>query len=419
MQTSTAIISSLLFACLRLGAEDIGHEFTDIRLAVPAVALGQTSAGAVEGKGVLPTLGALRRLLASPRIEPLVLVELRRGEDDLYAPLWAPDGGRMAVIRADLERKTSKIEILSDFDAGSCQTLFTDENSYDYMLAWARGPGRPWTDYCFASTAGPEQTMNLYLGDASARIRQVTDSPELKKHPDLFVRADGRHRLVFESEGKLFWGDLEGTGATFRPKLIGEGSFPEWSPGGDRVVYVRSEAGAGGTSYSLLARRIEDGATTTLIRPQPKPLRGPAWSPDGKWVACYTAAERKGGYDLSLISADGATPVPQFARDIIVESNFDNIGPAWSPDSRRLLFFSRQDQQGVKALDESYYRLLCKTAGSDEPLVAIDYDPRFTTAIAPAANPDRQYPEIAFAATRGLSQGIYVLVLNHLSEEEH
>ena len=410
-----SIGSAVLALSAGLDGEDIGHEFKDVKLGRHVQAQHPGSDEGEQAEGSLPDLESLTRLLRSGRMEPVVFLELFRDEDDRFAPLWSPDGRRVAFIRADLERKTSKIDLLWDLASARTRALFSDTDSYDYMPAWTRGGSCDSGDFCFASTAGPEQTMEIYFAGPGRDPRRLTAGKQLKKHPDVLMAKDGTLRLVFEKEGQVLWGVIRTDGTLADTRTLGDGAFPEWSPDGSQIAYVQARASESGTSYALVAARPSDSQTEILVAPQPQPLRSPAWSPDGKWVAFYIAAERKGQYDLAVAPTDRSAPMRSLSRDVVVESNFDHVGPAWASNSRGLFLFGRDGQNGLKTVEESYYRLLYRSVGQAGRLVALDYDRRYTTAIAPHVNP--VYPEVAFAATRGLSQGLYVLLLNHLEEE--
>jgi len=399
-----------------LAGEDIGHEFRDIELGRYVQARVPGPAEREKGEGALPDLARLTRLLASKQIEPVVFLELFRDENDRFAPLWSPDGCCVAFIRADLERKTSKIEFLRDFTSSQPMTLFPETDSYDYMPVWTRGGSDGSDTFCFASTAGPEQTMEIYFGGGERPPRRLTVGKQLKKHPDVLVAKDGTLRLVFEKEGQVLWGVIQGDGNLADARALGDGSFPEWSPDGSKIVYVQARASEKGTSYALVTVRPTQSQTEVLVAPRPEPLRSPTWSPDGKCIAFYVAGGRKGQYNLAAVPTDRSTAMRILLEDVVVESNFDHVGPAWAPHSRGLFLFGRGGRGDLKTVTESYYRLLYRSLDEGTGLVALDYDQRYTTAIAPQANP--VYPEVAFAATRGLSQGIYVLLLNHLGEEQ-
>jgi dipeptidyl aminopeptidase/acylaminoacyl peptidase len=404
-------IALLLLACLPVSAESIGTEFKDIQLSRPVIGRHPSLGPPRENESPLPDLATLDRLINSEKSEPIIFIELLRDKDDRYAPLYSPDGKRLAFVRADVERKSSKIEILDNLATGAVRTVLPEDESYDYMFAWRHGyPSL--TDFCFASTAGPEQTMNLFLATSSLKTKRLTNTRQLKKHPDLRLTSQGTHQLLYEMEGRIMLLEFDDPQRPIEPRQLVEGSFPAWSPDGKRYAFVKATANAAGTHYSLVLRQIS-GAEKVVLSPQMKPLMSPTWSPEGAWLAFYMAGQAKGRYDLMTVSTAGG-PARLIAEEAVVETNFDHTGPAWSRDSKQLFFFALKNQGDVVAVEESYYRLLSRENRDGAPFTAFDYDRHYTTAIAPVVNPGARYPEVTFSATRGLSQGIYVLILNHI-----
>ncbi len=101
-----------------------------------------------------------------------------------------------------------------------------------------------------------------------------------------------------------------------RTALFGDIAF---SPDGQRVAYRRSGAGSEAIWVSTL-----DGEAPVRIAEEPGGLaqRGPAWSPDGNWIAYFSV--RDGKYALLKAAADGSGAPVLLRRDA-------GRYPAWSP----------------------------------------------------------------------------------------
>jgi len=105
----------------------------------------------------------------------------------------------------------------------------------------------------------------------------------------------------------------------------------EWgaavSPDGRTVAYVfwrRDDLRA----MEICVADVETGAVETLSGEPALADRGPAWSPDGAWIA-FTS-ERSGWNEVHLVRPDG-TDARQLTRDL-----GDFAGLTWSPDGLRI-----------------------------------------------------------------------------------
>ena len=108
------------------------------------------------------------------------------------------------------------------------------------------------------------------------------------------------------------------------------GEPASWAPTGAALVYSGSDTTPGDTRI----RRVD----TTSLAP-PVVLSGatanessPAWSPDGQWIA-YIQSEATGGSTLWLMRPDGTQ-----REQLTSPSNSVDQRPVWSPDSRHLAF---------------------------------------------------------------------------------
>jgi len=178
-----------------------------------------------------------------------------------------------------------------------------------------KGPGR----IVFSSNRSGAWRIWTIRPDGTA-MRQLTDGPAEEHDVDPALSPDGKRILFSSTRGKVtgVWRmPVEGGQA----ERICDGDQAEWSPEGKSIVFRRKEA--------LWTRVLETGKEQRIspaVWPHPS---GPAWSPDGKWIAC--ACRWDAGNALFLLPAGGGEPVKVFDREGACE-------PHWSPDSKRLVY---------------------------------------------------------------------------------
>jgi Tol biopolymer transport system component len=169
----------------------------------------------------------------------------------------------------------------------------------------------------------------LWLMDADGSNRRLLDrSPQAQAYaptwsPDgtevAFVRS-------VEAVNGIFVIDLE---TTEERQISPDGVAPEWSPDGSRIAYASPDG---------LALLSPDGTGVT-----PLGVRGdcPTWSPDGEQIAyCSVQGEESDEDDLYVMRADGSE-----RRRLTSDPGIEDP-VAWSPDGRRIAFFSRRTTGG-------------------------------------------------------------------------
>jgi Tol biopolymer transport system component len=176
----------------------------------------------------------------------------------------------------------------------------------------------------------------------------------------------------------------------------GFGDGPTWSPDGRRVAFVSTHETGQWTAYTVDLL----GSAPERIPGIPPHATDLAWSPDGNWIA-FTNYDNPSEQidDIFIIHPDGTG-----LTRLTDTPDFDEQGPAWSPDSRQIAFAKRSRSEGVGQYD--IYRMHADGSG----VAQVTSDP--SSEFDPAWSTDGT--QIAFTSTRyDLGDGNYeIYVIN-------
>ena len=152
------------------------------------------------------------------------------------------------------------------------------------------------------------------------------------------------------SEGSLRIVALDGS----KPRVLRvEGGAPwprAWSQDGKYILALRStkdESQERGHEDHIVLVTVADGSVRTLKSLGERHTKNMSISPDGRYVV-YEIEEKHGSKkrDIHLLATDGSGETP------LVEHPADDGAPFWTPDGKRIVFFSdRSGSMGVWMLD--------------------------------------------------------------------
>ncbi len=284
---------------------------------------------------------------------------------DAMQPSWSPHGTRIAFwgLRGSSGQRDLWTIAADGSDSATGGTTVTDDPPLDWSPTWSPD-GR---HLYFSSTRGG--TMNLWRVPIDESSGKTLGPPEPVTTPSTYsgglaFSRDGS-RLAFASldyRSTLFKVglDLAGGSITGTPMPVLKSRRPirdhEVSPDGEWVAFTET----GGQEDLLVART--DGKEYRRLTDDASRDRGPAWSPDGRRIAFYS--DRGGVYQLWTIRPDGSG-LEQIAD--LPGTNF----PVWSPDGARIAF-SGATAGGFFIVDSSGKAV--KPAG---PEPALSADERF------------------------------------------
>lgn len=219
---------------------------------------------------------------------------------------------------------------------------------------------------------------NIYIESLDgARLRQLTKTGGW----DAAWSADASTiAFVSSVEGKRQIFTMAADGSNRRQISAGDGEYfhPAWSPSGAALAFTCRKNGS-----SRICVMNSDGSNVRQLTPIGQQCRWPAWSPDAKqiaynsqgevWVIEMTSGERRrlftAGAESTTVdwSPDGSEIL--YSADVGHQIEIDaynlQLGkvraipagdwrprePRWSPDGKRILFYSNGTQPGIYYLN--------------------------------------------------------------------
>ncbi len=209
------------------------------------------------------------------------------GLDDT-APIWSPDGRRIAIV----SRRDGNREIyITDLDSGDTVNI-TRHPADDWTPAWSPDGSQ------LAFSSFRQGSWEIFMVDTAC-----FELPESCRENMVQLTNDGNGNIS-----------------------------PEWSPDGSRFAF-NSKASGNWDIYTMAA----DGTDIRQITTHPANDLSPAWSPDGSQLAFESS--RDGNVEIYVVASNGTTP----ARNITNISLADDHGPTWAPDGQSIVFYSNRE----------------------------------------------------------------------------
>ena len=318
-------------------------------------------------------------------VHPLFAVN-EKGHND-SSPSWAA-GGLLAFERSEESRREI---VIARTDGSIMKNVYhqTDEDdlglgallsslgksvSYNSGISWASTSDQ----FVFMSNAG-EGNYDLYLGTMSDKaLQRLTKDPQKDGQPS-WSPTSGTVVFVSGRSGgaQLFLMDVASRKTTRISKGEKSYLYPRWSPDGRQIaaIYGANEnhdivvldgvqampaAASAVASVPATISAAANNVVERLLTTWQHDDLSPSWSPDGKRLAFYSNYNLEGDpkiWSLVVIAADGSTPTQgeQLIAQVVAYNVIPDIssGPAWFPDSKRIAYVrnDKQDYSPIYVID--------------------------------------------------------------------
>ena len=304
-----------------------------------------------------------------------IATNLTQNASDDWAPVWSPDGQRLAFASS----RDGNTEVYVMAADGTDPTNLTQNADTDgWNIVWSPNGQR------IAFTSERDGNTEVYVMAADGTDQtNLTQSAGDDWAP---VWAPDGQRLAFVSNRdgntEVYVMAADGTDQTNLTQSAGDDWAPVWSSDGQRLAFASNRDG--NTEVYVMAA---DGTEPTRLTQNAGDDRDPVWAPDGQRLAF--ASDRDGNTEVYVMAADGTNPTS------LTYHFSGEWSPVWSPDGQRIAFLSNRDgntEVYVMAADGTNPTNLTQNVGDDW---------------SPVWSPDGQ--RIVFLSNRDGNTEVYVV----------
>ncbi len=234
----------------------------------------------------------------------------------------------------------------------------------------------------YMSNAGEEEKLNIWVYHVGSNSHeQITRFRNYDvKWPSIGPGDRGQGEIVFQLGTKLMLLDLRSHQTTevsvtipgARPKLRTQRVDASRFLFGGNIssTGVRAVLEARGDIWTVPE---ENGSPRNLTRSSGSAQRGPAWSPDGKWVSYYS--DESGEYELYLTQSDGKGETKQLTHGN--KTFFMNT--FWAPDSEKIAMVDKDGKVFIHDLETEETKQIDQDPQARFPVISWSHDSQWIT----------------------------------------
>ena len=270
------------------------------------------------------------------------------------APRWSPDGKQLAYDVYNPKKDTREVWIVPISGSGSPDTgamkevtpgrsrataLLSGKKAPVVELAWAPDMNMLSKPFIF-SALSPKKNFDLFVDGSWLTSNSGNDGqPAWADFGEKRFIAYASQR---KAGGDVYVIDIMGDQTPKRVTMWQNATEygPRWAPGKPYLMFTRSSSGNKGQDIGLVMDVNRPKDTMKMVTEWRGDEIRPAWSPDARRVAFYSNKDNRKNdkiFDLWVVGVDGKN-AKKLARDVVVD---DHQGPAWTPDGSTVLYVKR------------------------------------------------------------------------------
>jgi serine/threonine protein kinase len=219
---------------------------------------------------------------------------------------------------------------VANLDGTSLKQVTFASTNIDGSASWSPDGSK------MAFSEGPENgDQHLYsVNVTTGEIMQLTFGPSRDKHP---TWSPGGDRIAFVrqstaegSQREIWIVNADGSDVMSLKNPTLEGVTPAWSPGGDHIAF--SDA------HHIFVTSADGNGSVEQLTSSDRNDISPAWSPDGSQIA-FAGESGLNNNDIWIRSLDNIRPAQNITENT---PQSDEVEPTWSPDGTQIAFVSNR-----------------------------------------------------------------------------